>query len=251
MPGGRRRRKDRGQEGRVVSTFSEDICWKGWPDRDAPSRYERDFLFLENTWVSSSISQPFLCPPFYSALCLICKQRAWRRQGDKEKERGIEGGSTVLRGSLASLVWKHVLLFRIRRDTVAGAESYFCSIYTTDCSPVRSSVWSYGSYVLCFVRVRDNRWINRIAWNTLVVFVFPFESISGHFVSLIIVIHGHWDIMSWRCRLNIYRQSNTTNTNPACLLPISTLTQVTEISIWEESIFFESFSFRETVRRLL
>lgn len=48
---------------------------------------------------------------------------------------------------------------------LAGAESYFCCIYTTDCSPVNGSVWRYGSYVLCSVRVRDKWEINRIAWN--------------------------------------------------------------------------------------
>lgn len=39
-----------------------------------------------------------------------------------------------------------------------------------------SSVWRYGSYVLCSGWVDDNCRINRMAWNTPAMFVFLFES---------------------------------------------------------------------------
>lgn len=47
----------------------------------------------------------------------------------KRKREGLEGGCTPLSSSLASLARKHVLLFRIRGDTVAGAELFLPYLY--------------------------------------------------------------------------------------------------------------------------
>lgn len=43
---------------------------------------------------------------------------------------------------------------------------YFCCIYIIDPSPVTGSLWSYGSYALCFVRVIDEWELNRtLSWS--------------------------------------------------------------------------------------
>ncbi len=138
--GGRKRRRERTdrQGGRECYWhLPPGHLLKGWPERDAPARHKTDrdrergrmaLLYLENVSVSTRY-----CPTIYPlsvclALSLFWKQPAQRRRGDKE-ERGIKGGCTVLSGLLASQVRKHVLLFRIRGDTMAGAELFLLYLY--------------------------------------------------------------------------------------------------------------------------
>lgn len=89
--------------------------------------------------MSLAAAQLFLCSLFVWPFVFSWKQEgARRRRGDKGKKagEGLKGVALFSPGSLASAARKHVLLFRIRGDAAAGAESYFCCIYTADCLEV-------------------------------------------------------------------------------------------------------------------
>lgn len=109
---------------------------RGQPERDTPATHKtvRERNSDIYNYFVTLCSKRFPCYVFIQpgGVSGSLEETRWQR-----KRQAWMGDCTVaLKCLLASIAWEHVLLFRIRGDTVAGAESNFCCIYTTDCWPV-------------------------------------------------------------------------------------------------------------------